>query len=205
MSIVGVNLKAAMIQLALLAGGERQPDPVIIREVEGLRRMLLLYDFDLPEQGVSRKTSQRLVVSRYPGASGGASVQHLGYEEHPLVLRGWFRDSSLGSRDWARFQDAAARALVTGGRQVELTWGSTWTLRGYIREYSGTFTRPQDVEYEITMEVTEANEAIVLALPSAFPPPPSGALLAKLGAALDLAAQAAQAAVAISNAAQAVL
>jgi len=135
--------------------------PIIIRELEGQRREVVLAGTDLPEQGLEVGGALRTVRTHYPG-SRRASTQVLGTEESDLELQGLFRDDWAGFAGWALAQMGALRALYTGQRYCELAWGETLVRRGYVKRAVFVLHREAVVGYRLVFEVAEADEAEVV-------------------------------------------
>ena len=136
--------------------------PVILRELEGQQREVVLEGSALPRQGVEVGGRLRTVRTHYPGTRA-ASTQVLGTEEDPIELRGHLRDVWLGAEGAALAQMQALRDLYLGQRYCELSWGETLVRRGFIKEFRADFIREADIGYRLRFEVDEADEAEVLA------------------------------------------
>jgi hypothetical protein len=172
--------------------------PLVLRETFPPFTTLTLEGGELPEQAMEAGAELRVVTTRYPGGRG-ASAQVMGVTEGDITLHGVFRDVERGQQGWALAQHNAARALLLGGRIVELSWGDAVVRRGLVRGYTPSFNRVNDIGYQIVFEVHEADEAVAVVLPTPPTPPESDAALAALLDALALAADAAIIAVALIN------
>lgn len=170
---------------------------VSIRNVETGTELLLDRPAAMPAQGVDVGLKLRTVRTMYPGNSI-PSVQVMGTEDVPLVLRGTWRDSLLQETNGAQALAAAARRLLREQGACELVWadddGDTPLVRrGVVTEVTVTQRRRDWVDWSITYQVDEADEPEIIAVPA--PPAATSAdlmtqlrqLLAALDAAYDLA------------------
>lgn len=178
-------------------------EAVTITELEGLGRVLELRDTSLPEQGVSAPIELRSVVTRYPG-NAKSSTQIMGTKEEDIPLTGWFRDVWTGEDGGAMAQVTLCRALVQGQRYCELAWGDSMIRRGYLRRFEPEITNRAAIRYKLVFQVSESDEASVIAVPF-LPVPQPFSLLALLRAIADAAEAAAEAAILINNVARAVV
>jgi len=136
--------------------------PVIVRELEGQGREVVLEGSTLPQRGVDVGARLRTVRTHYPG-SRRASTQVLGTEEQDIQLQGQLRDVWTGLQGGALSQMQALRDLYLGQRYCELSWGETLVRRGYLKEASFSLVRAEDIGYRLVFEVSEADEAEVVA------------------------------------------
>jgi len=139
--------------------------PVIIRELEGDRRTLILEGSDVPERGIDVGGTLRKVSTEYPGASR-RSTQIMGTSEQPIELRGRFSDTLSGVSGGALDRMHALRRMWLGQRYCELSWGTTLVRRGYIESVTHRIIRDGDIDYKLTFSVDEADEAEVIAVAS---------------------------------------
>lgn len=131
--------------------------PVVITELGPPFRVVTFAGPDRPEP-VRRVSRARVVQTWYPGAKQ-ASVQQLGIEQEPIVLRGWLRDPLsvlLGDGPQARL--AILRGLQEGGRQCWLLWGDTINLTGRVEILDYTTVKMNKIQYEITFAVDKSDE-----------------------------------------------
>lgn len=174
--------------------------PVVLEELEGQRRRVVLEASALPFQGVDAGVSQRLVRTHYPGASR-ASVQVMGTEENEVVLSGRLSDVLLGEAGGAEALVGKLRELVLGQRPIQLTWGAL-VRRGFLQRFTPRYSRRDLVGYEISFLPDEADDAVVVGVPYQATTPTDVLtlldLLRDIEAALDEA-------IAINNLLQAVL
>jgi hypothetical protein len=138
--------------------------PVVIRELEGDRRTVLLQDADMPDQGIDVAGELREVSTEYPGSSR-RSTQIMGTSEQPIELKGRLLDSLMGIDGHAISMMTALRKVYLGQRYCELAWGSTLVRRGYLKRASFRVIRDGDIEYQLTFNPDEADEAEVIAVP----------------------------------------
>lgn len=171
--------------------------PVIIQELEGQLRTVILQDAALPERGVEVGAKLRKVVNRYPG-NDVPSVQILGHEEDPIVVKGSLNDVLMGLGGYARATSDALRQMFLGKRYVAFSWGDTVVRRGFIDELKIIWDRDSLARYELTIFPMEAQESIVIALPFPTSEVPQTLLDAILEA-LDALESAAETAVALNN------
>jgi phage protein U len=141
---------------------------IVLRELEGTGRQVFLEDSALPEQ-LQSATELRSKVTHYPGNSA-SSTQIMGTKDDDITLEGQFRDVWIGFDGGALSRMQALRALLLGQRFLELSWGSTFVRRGYLKRVEQTFKRAGDIGYRLTFQVDEADEAQVIT-PVAFPQP----------------------------------
>jgi len=87
-------------------------EPVILRELGGRQREIVLEGAALPERGIASGVKQRLVKSHYPG-SRKASVQMLGTSEDDIRITGRWDDMSPFSVDEALDPEVLAAQPVT--------------------------------------------------------------------------------------------
>lgn len=137
--------------------------PMILEELEGLRRRVVLDASALPFQGMEAGVSMRMVRTHYPG-SRRASVQVLGTEEAPILLQGRFSDVLLGAAGGAEALVAELRGLLTGQRPVELTWGAV-VRRGFVTRFTPRYQLRSVVGWELEFTPDEADDATVVAIP----------------------------------------
>jgi phage protein U len=140
---------------------------IVLRELEGTGRQVFLEDSALPEQ-LQVAVEVRSKVTHYPG-NNEASTQMMGTKHDDIVLEGQFRDVWIGFDGGALSRMQSLRALAIGQRFVELSWGSTFVCRGFVKRVEQTFKRAGDIGYRLTFQVDEADEARVT--PVAFPQP----------------------------------
>lgn len=177
--------------------------PVVLQELEGLLRTVSLQDAALPERGVEVGAKLRKVVNRYPG-NDVPSVQILGHEEDPIVVKGSLNDVLMGLSGYARATSDALRQLFLGKRYVAFSWGDTIVRRGFIDDLKIIWDRDSLARYEITFLPMEAQEAVVIAAPFPTSEIPQ-TLLEEILAALDVLEAAAETAVALNNLGRALL
>lgn len=138
--------------------------PVLIQELEGAFTIVELGDAKLPEQGIEVGAKLRHIVNRYPGSSA-PSVQIMGIEEDPIVLKGRIVDVLTGLSGDALATMSLLRAQLLGLRYCSLAWGTALVRRGYVVGVKLTLLREGSIGYELTFLPCEADEASVLALP----------------------------------------
>lgn len=160
--------------------------PVVLKELEGDGREIQLLASDMPRQGVVVGGELRRVTTWYPGAQT-ASTQVLGTKEREIELNGWLRDTWEGLVGGAAKMMQDLRDLWLGQRYCELTWGTLVVRRGYIADVEFRFVRETDIEYRLTFQPTEAQEAVVLSAQPAEPVTPTFtvSLLRQLGEAAE--------------------
>jgi hypothetical protein len=141
-------------------------EAIVIAELEGTGLQVFLEDSSLPTQ-LESASELRSVVTHYPGTSA-ASTQIMGVKDDDIVLEGQFRDVWIGFEGGAMARWQALRRLLIGQRYCELSWGSTFVRRGFVKRVEQTFRRGADIGYRLTFQVDEADEAEVVA-PTAFP------------------------------------
>lgn len=176
-----------------MANGES----VFIREIEGESRLEAeLGNSTLPEKGLTLGGEQRLVTSHYPG-SNRAFTQVMGPREEAIELRGKLRDAWIGQAGGARATMRLLDALRRRGRYCELSWGSTFVVRGFVQAAKFPISRDDDIDYELTFQVDESPD---LAEVRTEPFPPVGPDdLHREADALATACRALDAAVQINN------
>jgi hypothetical protein len=136
-------------------------DPVLLEELEGDRRTLVLGGPDLPAV-LTQGASLRSVRTRYPG-NGRVSTQILGTEEDDIEVEGQFRDAWVAQTGWASAQYATLIALFRGRRLIQLAWGTSLVVRGYIGRVSRTIERDAVVGYRLTFQADEADDPAAVA------------------------------------------
>lgn len=141
-------------------------DAIIIRELSGAFRSVVLDGPNLPEQ-LEVPVELRTVRTEYPGNSA-ASVQVMGTKEGDIVINGQFRDVWTGAEGDGRAKVNAVRAIMLAGRLCELSWGGTVVRRGLLKGFQPTFKRVGVITYRLTFEATEADEAAVV-VPIPYP------------------------------------
>lgn len=177
--------------------------PIILQELEGQLRTLTLDGAAMAERGLEVGAKLRKIVNRYPG-NDVPSVQVLGHEEDPIVIKGSLNDSLMGLAGYARATANAMRELFLGKRYVAFSWGDTLVRRGMIDELKLIWDRDSLARYELTLLPLEAQEAVVIAVPFPASEQPA-AFLEAIEAALDELEDAADNAVAILNLGRALL
>ena len=160
--------------------------PVLIQELEGAFTYLELGAAKLPEQGVEVGVKLRHVVNRYPGATT-PSVQIMGIEEDPIILRGRIVDAQTGLSGDALATMGLLRSQLLGLRYCSLSWGTDLVRRGFVIGAKLTLRKATSIDYELTFLPVEADEASVLAVPfpNAVSPLSLLDLLREILAALD--------------------
>lgn len=193
------DIEAAVAARVTLADGM----PVLITELTGDKKTLILDATDLPERGIEVAGDLRSQATWYPGASS-ASTQIMGTSEADISLHGRWRDV-WAVEGWAAYQTEAARGMWLRQAYCELSWGSFLVRRGYIKRVMARIDTERDVSYEIVFQVAEADEmdavigsSAAIKLTTSFE---LSDILDLLGDAMDLVNDAA----AYSNAAQAIL
>ena len=155
-------------------------EPVILRELNGdfqAFQVVVLEGSNLPDQ-LQSAIEVRSVRTHYPGNSS-ASTQVLGTKEDDIVLEGQFRDIWSGATGDGLSRVNRLRAISLAGQLCELSWGSTVVRRGILKRVDTTFKRAGVIGYRLTFEVSEADEALVIA-PVPFPPAPEADLAAAM-------------------------
>lgn len=175
--------------------------PLTITEIDGTNS-LVLTDSALPEQrSMELAIKLRRKSTYYPGNSV-PSTQIMGTQEEPIVLRGKWRDSLLGTVDGAQDLAAKARALVTGQRRCKLEC-DTVVRYGYVEAFSTPVIRRDLVEWSLTFFPDQSDDAIILAVP-AVPLVTPFSLANALAGALEVASELATIAISANNVLQAV-
>lgn len=189
---------------------------IVLEELGGRRRRVVLEDSTLPERGLAVESRARIQSTWYPGASR-ASVQHLGTEERPFTLRGHLRDVWLGTVGSALAAWADLDGLLRGQQPISLTWTETQeggilpldqqplVREGYITMLRPVYDRAGDIGYELEFTPTAADEAVVATAEVLSLPLPDQSLLSAILDVLGGVMDTAQKAVAVNNAAKAIL
>jgi hypothetical protein len=180
--------------------GKADGMPVILRELSGARREMVLDGPDLPEKGLEAPISLRAVHSRYPG--GKVTSQILGVEEGEIVLRCRFNDVLTALDEGAIQQVETLRGILVGQAACELSWGSLLVRRGFLTKVAPKYERESVIGCEITFLPTEADEAFYTAVP--MPIIEASSVLSFLDA-LDAALDATEEIAALTNAIQALV
>lgn len=159
--------------------------PVVIQELSIPFRVMTFAGKDRPEQPVTVGERSRVTRTHYPGTHK-ASVQFMGTEREPIVLRGWFQDpfSFLDGGPAAR--EALLRSMMQGGGLCQLIWGTRIVCQGRVEALTFDYHLANRVRYEVTFAVDQGNEPTELA-----PPILGVAASAQLAAALTVAVNAA--------------
>ena len=176
---------------------------VYLEPLEGNLDLVGLIDADTPESGVTVGGGLRSVTTRYPGSSK-VSTQIMGTEEDDIEINGWFRDVWTGSDGGAAKRFADLRALWLTQHYCQLSWGQMIVRRGYVKRVEATFTSERAIRYKIIFQVSEADEAQIIAKPFPATDTPFD-LLALIREIADFVDDASVAAVSINNVARAVV
>lgn len=150
-------------------------DAVLLRELEGDLRAVLLTGPDLPAL-LATGTEQRVAWTHYPG-NHRASAQVLGVKHDDITLDGQFRDVWTGTDGGAQSRIVQLQKILEAGRRCELSWGDTVVRRGLLTRVEPTWRRAGVVDYRIVFQVDEADAPETI-LPRPFPPIPEGDLAA---------------------------
>jgi len=137
--------------------------PVTIREMGGEGRTVTLEGPDLPDRGIEAPLALREVTTRYP--SGRTSVQMLGVEEEPVVLKCTFNDVLTGLGGGALNQVATLRSILCAQGLVELAWGTAIVRRGYLKRVTPSYRRESLIGCTIEFTPTEADETFYSTAP----------------------------------------
>jgi len=175
--------------------------PMVLRDLVTGRSVVLEGDA-LPERGLRGGVRLRANITRYPGSSKG-STQVMGTEDDDLEMGGWWRDTLLHTAGGARSFVAAFDALLRGQNLVELTWGDAVVVRGFVREFTPEWDTEADVRWRARFMVVDSEADQVVSRPT--PETPTAATMSTVLEFLRGAQDEIAAAVAVSNAAQAVL
>lgn len=130
-------------------------DPVVLRELEGDLREVVLGDSKTPERGVEVGGQVRMASTMYPGATG-ASVQVMGTEEEPITVQGWLIDTWIGKAGGAGEAKAAIESLRLGQRYCQIQWGTDIDARGFVKRTKFRYNDPGRIRYEIEFMVVES-------------------------------------------------
>lgn len=137
--------------------------PVVITELTGQGRSVTLEGPDLPERGMEAPVSLRERTTRYP--SGRASVQMLGVEEEPVVLKCLFNDVWSGLDGGAAELVSTLRSILCAQGLVSLEWGQLLVRRGYLKRITPAYRMESLIGCTIEFQPTEADEAIYTSTP----------------------------------------
>lgn len=137
-------------------------DPVVIEELEGDRRSVVLDNSARPQRGL--ETGSQLVAKTtwYPGAKA-ASVQVLGIQEDTLTLDLRLSDQLIGTVGGAQELLSQLRAIHRARRLCELSWGSTLVRRGFLSRVTPAWEREADITVRLEFLAVEADDADVVA------------------------------------------
>lgn len=159
--------------------------PVVIQELSIPFRVMTFAGRDRPEQPVSVTGRQRVTRTHYPGTHK-ASVQFMGTEREPIVLRGWFQDPLSLIDGGPAAREALLRSMMQSGGLCQLIWGTRIVCQGRVEALTFDYHLANRVRYEVTFGVDQGNEPTELA-----PPILGVAASAQLAAALTVAVNAA--------------
>ncbi|MEQ1494497.1 MAG: hypothetical protein ABL912_01885 [Novosphingobium sp.] len=163
---------------------------VTIAEIGPPFRKVTLGGRDRPEQPVTVGGRSRSIQTWYPGTQA-ASVQHMGTEEAPITLNGWFQDPiAVVAGRGPVAQQALLEGIKIGGGLCQFVWGDRIIRTGRVVETAYAIHKHNKVRYTITFAVDSSNEAIALS-----PKPSIPGVQAAFAEALDAAVAAAVAAV----------
>lgn len=118
----------------------------------------------LPQRGVSAPIRLRSAVTRYPG-NARPSTQVMGIEEGDIEFKGWWRDTWMSLEGGASELVTRVRRLVILQAYISLTWGENLVRRGYVKEFEPTWHANGAVEWRLTLQVSEADEAETIGMP----------------------------------------
>lgn len=114
----------------------------------------------LPYQGVEWGVRQRNKITWYQG-NPVATVQVLGPEEMPTIMRGMFKDRFLGVGAAKRLV-AKLDKLCRSGLLCKVSWGPNIRF-GILEEFKPNFIRRQDIEWEMRWLWTSRDQSFVAA------------------------------------------
>ena len=130
--------------------------PIILRELEGLEREVLLDGGALPNRGsVAYGGEQRVNRTFYPG-SNTPSTQVLGVQFDDISLKGLLKDIWAGQVGYARATADALASIWKAQTRCELTWGDVYVHRGRVKRWEERPARESDLAYTLDFQVDEA-------------------------------------------------
>lgn len=135
--------------------------PIILTELGGAERVLELADASLPQRGVTTEGETRLKKTHYPG-SATASTQVLGTHDNDIVMTGILRDTWIGLEGGALALATELRSMWLGQTYMQLEWGDTLVVRGFISKIRVTHFYRGWLGYDLTFSVAESDEAEVI-------------------------------------------
>lgn len=147
-------------------------ESILIRELTGSQRSVVLRDRALPHRPVAFPREQIVKKTRYQG-NPVATVQVLGPEHGPLEMAGcwkaryiaaavslWGFDDlwSEGDAVTPEIMVLAFDRLLAGGNLLEVSWGPE-VRRGVLSRFEPSYQRVEDVDWSVTFTWTQAGSA----------------------------------------------
>lgn len=129
-----------------------ESQPIVIEQLGGERRKVVLSGGALPNQGVETGIGQRLERQFLPGASE-AVVQVLGLDLPDLTFVGQLNDALLDGPGDARALVEQMFLLVTEAQPVEVSWGDSgaFARRGYVTSFRPVWQLADLVDWTLTL------------------------------------------------------
>lgn len=134
---------------------------VIIEQLGGERRRVVLSGASLPDQGVAVPIGQRLNKQFLPGASE-AIVQVLGIDLPSFTLAGSANDALIGEAGAAVEIINTLSAIVADGQPVDVFWDvpGGFGRRAYLSGLTTTWRLADLVDWSLTVDPFATSEAM---------------------------------------------